>query len=541
MAILLNRVLLLVATLALSACALISDGAYTNEKLTPTAHDPHPPAAAPSQASFRLRSERRANGCDTVSKPPTNPKRQSQVLVLLALSGGGSRAAYFSALTMLEMERQKAEVNGIQTDLLHEVDAISTVSGGGLAGAFYAVSHDPGEACAGHSKKVWNAEAVEELMPRDYLRRWIMNWFNPVNAARFWFTYYDRTDIMAQTFANNLFGDDLSIAELNPLRPNLILNATSGTALDDGLIRFGEAFTFTDEDFRRICSDIEKYSVARGVMASATFPGAFNFMTLRDYHNTCMSEAQGMVEPPPRYLHVFDGGNSDNLGLTSLRRVIWEALEDRDGDHPHLAYRRVIVVLVDSFVQSPGADPTQPDPRSSTDFIVDSNFLDATDSLLQANRERLLDQFRRGDLFPFAPGGTKKIAQDYCTNFFHDLEVRECATDPARWAKINKDISDKLKFVHVQFSATPDVAEGCASPSCLLRQLNRITTSFKLSNDVDSRTGLTDREAIACAVPAIFGRAADTDARKACGKLRLETRTRLQDDWDEVRRILRNP
>src|SRR6266496_1026008 len=46
----------------------------------------------------------------------------------LALSGGGSRSANFSVAVMLELQRQ---------GILQQVDVISGVSGGALAGAYY--------------------------------------------------------------------------------------------------------------------------------------------------------------------------------------------------------------------------------------------------------------------------------------------------------------------------------------------------------------------------------------------------------------------
>jgi len=62
---------------------------------------------------------------------------------------------------------------------------------------------------------------------------------------------------MAQNFADNLFdvlptGRDLRFADLNPARPNLVLNAANGTR-----VGFGEVFRFTEEQFRAINSDIE--------------------------------------------------------------------------------------------------------------------------------------------------------------------------------------------------------------------------------------------------------------------------------------------
>src|SRR5262249_1797284 len=102
-----------------------------------------------------------------------------------------------------------------------------------------------------------------------------------------------------------------------------------------------------------------------------------------------------LYEPPgcsdqgqPCYLHVFDGGNSDNLGLVSLKRVL--LANDAEAIRNH---RRIVIIFVDSFRRSPGADPTEADPRSPGDYIVDRNFLDATDSLLQGNRDRTLSDF----------------------------------------------------------------------------------------------------------------------------------------------------
>ena len=163
-------------------------------------------------------------------------------------------------------------------------------------------------------------------MSRNYVGRWVGNWFWPLNIAKFWLTAFDRTDIMAQTFADNLFdrtttGVDLRFADLNPSRPNLVLNATIGSRSYDEKDRaklFGTVFTFTHEDFAaKLNSEIASYELARAVMASASFPAAFNYMTLGDLHEPpgCPDHGDAC------YVHVFDGGNSDNLGLISIKRA----------------------------------------------------------------------------------------------------------------------------------------------------------------------------------------------------------------------------
>ncbi|OGP66962.1 MAG: hypothetical protein A2W27_08975 [Deltaproteobacteria bacterium RBG_16_44_11] len=402
------------------------------------------------------------------------------VLVLLALSGGGSRAAYFAARVMTTLQHDS------DLDILKEVDVISSVSGGSLAGAYYAVTEDPEfvipvprcrldcEVFTGQSKiacqktgkkqqlvigkltaeekkaaqkdlrkaisgcaakewsyierlfnlsqtkvssnRIWISRDewdertkkgllnlnlrfrrahVEDLMSRDYVGRWVQNWFLPTNIVRYWFTAYDRTDIMAQTLEDNLFdtknlGVPLKFGDLNPERPYLILNATDGTEAykpqmqelktKSQKMHFGSVITFTDEDFtEHLNSDIYQLHVARGVMASAAFPAVFSYVTLKDFTD----------ENDERYHHVFDGGNADNLGLRSLSRVI-KSNPDR--------YKHIIVILVDAFVEPPGKSSKNPEPRSSFSHILDMNFMDSFDALLKSNRQIGINEFLKDNI-----------------------------------------------------------------------------------------------------------------------------------------------
>jgi predicted acylesterase/phospholipase RssA len=397
------------------------------------------------------------------------------VLLMLALSGGGSRAAYLSARVMTTLQRDS------DLDILKEVDVISSVSGGSLAGAYYAVTEDPEfvipvprcrldceelseqpniacqktgkkqqlvigkitseekeaaqkalrKAISGCSAKEWSyinrlfnlSQAkvssnriwisreewnektkeglfslnlrfrrthVEDLMSRDYISRWLESWFWPTNIVRYWFTAYDRTDIMAQTLEDNLFdtknlGVPLKFSNLNPERPYLIINATDGTepyktqkqALKKRPqdVHFGSVFTFTEEDFDdHLSSDIYEFNVAQAVMASAAFPGVFSYVTLKDFTD----------ENDERYHHVFDGGNADNLGLRSLSRVL-KANPGR--------YKHIIVILVDAFVEPIGKSSKNPEPRSTFSHYIDMNFMDSFDALLKINRQIGINEF----------------------------------------------------------------------------------------------------------------------------------------------------
>lgn len=303
--------------------------------------------------------------------------KENQTLVILALSGGGSRAAYWSSEIMLKLgEVFNNEKHG-NLDLLKEVDVISSVSGGSLPAAYYAISKDPCDSCENAEiDRLWDEYTVRKLMSRDYITRWFYNWFWPTNIAQYWFTSYDRSDIMAQTFADNMFdnsttGWDLKFKDINPERPNLILNATNGSGGE-----FGEPFTFTIEDFHtKLGSQLSDYDIAWAVMATASFPAVFNYMTLENFRAT----------DDKKYVHVFDGGNTDNLGLKSAKRVI----ENNDEK-----YKQVVVILVDAYTESRGVNRKEPDARKYFDFVVDTNFLDSTDSLLANVRGELLSTMK---------------------------------------------------------------------------------------------------------------------------------------------------
>ncbi len=482
------------------------------------------------------------------------------VLVMLALSGGGNRAAYFSARVMTTLQHDS------ELDILKEVDVISSVSGGSLAGAYYAVTQDPEfvipvprcrldcgvfaglvnidcqktgkkqqlvigkltdeekeeaqkamrKAISGCSTKeksyidrlfnlsqakvtsnrIWISREqwlewsenrflnlnlgfkrahVEDLMSRDFISRWLQSWFWPTNIVRYWFTAFDRSDIMAQTFEDNLFdtknmGFALRFGHLNPERPYLIINATDGTEAyktkKQGVqarsqnMHFGSVFTFTDEDFtEHLSSDIYQYDVARGVMASAAFPAVFSYVTLKDFTD----------ENDERYHHVFDGGNADNLGLQSLSRVL-KSNPDR--------YKHIIVILVDAFIEPVGKSSKNAEPRSTFSHFLDMNFMDSFDALLKSNRQIGINDFLK-----------ENIALKDKMTFWHITfdKVDENTID----IKIPDDDDNisELNTLREQFNyiKPPSDNENKRELRTLRDGLNRIETTLSISDDNKAR------------------------------------------------------
>jgi predicted acylesterase/phospholipase RssA len=295
--------------------------------------------------------------------------------VALAISGGGSRASIFGAAVMFELQRY---------GLLQHVDLVSCVSGGCLTAAYYALSCDDPEdktACPpttnGAARYAWREETVYPLLERNLIWRWFGNWFWPDNIVKFWFTHFDRTDIMADTISHNLYDQSIldnnqfRFRDLNPNRPNLAINATNVTAGPSREF----PFAFSPEQFQKLHSDLDRYPIANAVMASASFPGAFNYVTLRDFREK-------------QYVHLLDGGAYDNLGLNAIRT----AMETRTSNTGEPKQR--VVIIIDAYMSLDNSMARQAEPRSWTDYVIDSNFFVAYDTLLTSLRSTQL-QFAR--------------------------------------------------------------------------------------------------------------------------------------------------
>lgn len=327
--------------------------------------------ASLASVPWNIKPKCRVQGIKTLSATPSTEDCADKNFVALTISGGGSRAAIFGAAVMFELQRY---------GLLDHVDLVSCVSGGCLTAAYYALSCDNPDdqvSCPkttnGAKRYAWTEAELYPLLERNLQWRWIGNWFWPNQIFKFWFTHFDRTDIMAETLSNNLFdrsildNNQFRFRDLNPGRPNLAINATDATAGVESRFHFA----FTPEKFQEMHSDLDRYSIANAVMASASFPGVFNYVTLRDFH------AQ-------RYVHLLDGGAYDNLGLNALRVAMRPNMDIPSGPEKR------VVIIIDAFLALDTGLDKRAEVRGWSDYLVDSNFLIAYDTLLTSLRDTQL-------------------------------------------------------------------------------------------------------------------------------------------------------
>ena len=294
-------------------------------------------------------------------------------LVLLAFSGGGTRAAALSYGVLEELHRTRITVNGDTHPMLDEVDLIAGVSGGSFTALSYAL----------YGERLFT-EFVPRFLKRDVQHELLARTLSPRSWPKLWSAAYGRSELAAEYYDEILFNgatfDDL----LHNDRP---LAVVTGTDLSTGA-----RFEFTQDHFDLLCSDLGKVSLARAAATSSAVPVVLSPVTFRNYGGHCQAPRPAWVDdvagdnpnrPAGRallryrdilafedsvnrpYLHVVDGGVSDNLGL----RGMLEAFEELEASPQFKAsvdfaeLRHIVVIAVNSR-SAPSTDwdrsPTPP-------------------------------------------------------------------------------------------------------------------------------------------------------------------------------------
>src|SRR5262249_22809839 len=122
------------------------------------------------------------------------PANNPDALVLLAFSGGGTRAAALSYGVLEELRRTPIVVNGHQHSLLDEVDAIAGVSGGSFTALAYALYGD----------RLFD-EYPQRFLKRDVQGELIRRILSPASWPRLASDRYGRSEIAADYYDEILF------------------------------------------------------------------------------------------------------------------------------------------------------------------------------------------------------------------------------------------------------------------------------------------------------------------------------------------------
>jgi NTE family protein len=296
------------------------------------------------------------------AKPAVHPQTSESTLILLTISGGGSRASAF-AYGVLETLWQTPVYNekSSSPSLLDKVNLISAVSGGSIIAAYYGL----------HGDKLFSDFRSEflDLDVRGELRQRMLSL---ENLSRLSSPTFGSGDILDEFFREKLFGEHTLSELLDEQGPMVIINATD--------LFKGSRFGFTPEFFSLICSDAQQFPVARAVAASSAVPLIFTPVTLSNRAGSCNYPIpewvhSGLAEKStnPRrhrlakiwsrylnqaehpYIHLLDGGLSDNLGLRAImdQVIIHDGLINTLKNHSLNGIRRIVLIEVDAAARLP--------------------------------------------------------------------------------------------------------------------------------------------------------------------------------------------
>lgn len=284
------------------------------------------------------------------------------LFIILAFSGGGTRAAALSYGVMEKLRETTIEWEGRRKSLLDEVDVISSVSGGSFTAAYYGL----------YRERLFDKKDGFEkrFLYRNVQRKITSLLFYPYNLIRLASPTFGRID-MAEEFYDEEIFENKTFTDLKEKgRPFIAINSTD--------MMTGTPFTFIQSQFDLICSDLDKFKVARAVAASSDFPIAFPPLQINNYADKCeypkpvwMQVAEmdkDFVDNPRRnirarktwsyrdakkrpYIHLLDGGLSDNIGLSDPLTAL------TSNNHPYSIPKKInqrkikklVVIIVDAM------------------------------------------------------------------------------------------------------------------------------------------------------------------------------------------------
>lgn len=304
------------------------------------------------------------------------------VLMVVTFSGGGTRAAALAYGVLEVLKETPGSDDGKR--LLDEIDLISGVSGGSFAAAYYGLYGD-----------TMFDRFVSEFLNKDVQGAVIWELFKPWNWPRLASPLYGRSELAAD-WLDNHYLYRASIAELlDGNGPRVHLNATD--------LSRGSSFAFTPEQFGFLCSDLNSVPISRAVAASSAVPLVTSSVAIRNYANYCEGSEPEWVDKvltkgsyfsrdyheavrirsyadstERPWIHLVDGGLSDNLGLRSVINYLGLDSEEVSDDPPATRKARKMVFIVvnaetrpDIVIdRSPVAPSTREVLKSSTDVPI---------------------------------------------------------------------------------------------------------------------------------------------------------------------------
>jgi hypothetical protein len=411
------------------------------------------------------------------SAPVFAPLPEQDVLVGLAVSGGGSRAATFAAGALEALAGVRVTDGGRPRSVLEKVTHMSSVSGGSLATAYYALNKpsktEPvlsGQGLSPAYERFFSAykHDMQLNFQRRALARQFLNFraFNPTKSA------YSFAEVWDANFFHNATFSRLYEREKSGDSPQVIFNGTiynSGRRLvlttlppsdfsyeftkelRTKLMAKGEQFTpegrasfdrslrrakgqFIPQTFEDLSADHRNLPVSLAVATSASFPPVVGPVTYR-------------TEGADTFVHVGDGGLFDNLGTESLTTLFLNKLNP---DRP-TAKRGLILVIDASYPFDEGMNNLDEKEKGFEVFVDDPS--------------RIV-------------GIMEERANAYQAMLWHSLRAETTLLPDYDHLKLII-----LRHTEAEWTKDDPIPDGCPNtltPEDIARMIRQIPTSFKI-------------------------------------------------------------
>ncbi len=402
-------------------------------------------------------------------------------LVILAFSGGGTRAAAFS-YGVLETLRdmQVTTKSGRNVRVLDTVDVITGISGGSFTALAFGLYGDK-------LFDMYESSFLKRNVQGELLTRAI----NPLNWPALGSEGWGRSELAANFYDEILFKGS-TFKDLKRDGPRILVSATD--------LADGTRLIFNPENFDVLCTDLSSIRLARAAAASSAVPVVLSSITIDNYGGTCgfqppswtklfmdnpnpprpaartvkrLQELQAFANREERpYLHLVDGGVSDNVGMRGVLDVLstFEALHAAGEKTPYDHVRNVFVFVVNSLATPPNDWSKHESPPGLFDVLMK-----ATGTPI--------------DRYSY---DTVETLKDIQARWAALREVRDAIKSyPALAEKLQPVMRApeiNIRVIEVSFDAVPDKAERA--------YLNTLPTSFVLDNTAVDRLRVAAKQAI---------------------------------------------
>ncbi|MBT9490880.1 MAG: patatin-like phospholipase family protein [Paucibacter sp.] len=301
--------------------------------------------------------------------------------LVVAMSGGGTRAAAFSYGILEELRRTTLPTPAGPGRMLDDVNIVTGISGGSFTALAYALL----------GERLFD-EYETRFLKRDVQGDLLRLVLNPLSWPQMAGGSFTRTDLAADYYDRILF-EGATFGDLRG-RGGPFTNVAATE------VSTGSRITFNQNTFDLLCADLNPVRLARAAAASSAVPGLFAPVGFDNYAGSCGFDldanvarvfgdkvdkaASGRVSLRDRefvalqdgiahrYLHLIDGGLSDNVGLRSLLEgleasVASERFRDVSGFNK---LKRIAVIAVNSLADAENGWGTQEAPPHMLSMLV---------------------------------------------------------------------------------------------------------------------------------------------------------------------------